>query len=337
MAKLNVNYMGLDLKNPIVVGASTLTADPKMAQQLEAAGAAAIVFKSLFEEQIQMERAQLTDELDEYTERHAEMISIFPHMEHAGPQEHLMLLKKVKESVSIPVIASLNCIYDVTWFEYAKLLEDVGVDALELNLYQMPWDVERTADQIEEEKVRIVKTLKERVAIPISVKLSPYYTNTLNFVKKLDEAGVDAFVLFNRLFQPEISTSKEKHVTRFNLSHSGDFRLGLRYVGLLHKKIGADLCGTNGIYTYKDVIQMLLSGADAVQMVSAIYKNKPAYISQLLKDIMQWMNEKGYQNIYDFKGKLSDSNLGATDVYYRAQYLDYLLKPTEIMKKYPLR
>ncbi|MFA9370430.1 MAG: dihydroorotate dehydrogenase-like protein [Labilibaculum antarcticum] len=337
MANLNVEFMGLKLKNPIVAGACTLSATVEGAQELERAGAAAIVYKSLFEEQIQMERAQLADELDEYTDRNAEMTSIFPAIEHAGAKAHIMRLSEVKKSVSIPVIASLNCIYDVTWFDYAKQLEEAGVDALELNFYQMPGNVDKTAAQLEDEKVKIVETLKERLSIPFCIKLSPYYTNTLNFVNRLDQAGASAFVLFNRLFQPEIDTNTESHVTNFNLSHQGDFKLGLRYVGLLYKKIEGGLCGTNGIYTSEDVLQMLLSGANIVQMVSALYKNKPSHIAQVLAELEQWMDKKGYKSIDEFRGKLSDSELKASDIYYRAQYLDFVLHPEEIINKYPMR
>ncbi|MDE5418834.1 dihydroorotate dehydrogenase-like protein [Labilibaculum sp. DW002] len=337
MANLNVEFMGLKLRNPIIVGACTLSATVEGARELERAGAGAIVYKSLFEEQIQMERAQLDDELDLYTERNAEMTSLFPTLEHAGPTAHILKLIDVKKNVSIPVIASLNCIYDVTWFDYAKQLEDAGVDALELNFYSMPTSMEKTATEIEEEKVKIVKTLKKRLKIPFSIKLSPYYTNTMNFVNRLDEAGASAFVLFNRLFQPEIDIQTEKHVTNFNLSNQGDFKLGIRYVGLLHKKISANLCGTNGIYTFEDVVQMLLCGADVVQMVSALYKNTPDYIAQVLSELENWMDEKGYKSIEEFRGKLSDSELKTSDIYYRAQYLDYILHPEEIINKNLMR
>ncbi|WP_372751681.1 dihydroorotate dehydrogenase-like protein [Labilibaculum sp.] len=337
MANLNVKFMGLNLKNPIIVGACTLSATVEGAQELERAGAAAIVYRSLFEEQIQWERAQLANELDEYTDRNAEMTSIFPTMEHAGPKAHILKLSEVKKNVKIPVIASLNCVYDVTWFDYAKQLEEAGVDALELNFYQMPESVDKSAKEIEDEKVKIVATLKKRLSIPFSIKLSPYYTNSLHFINRLDQAGASAFVLFNRLFQPEINIRTERHLSNFNLSHPGDFKLGLRYVGLLHRKIAGGLCGSNGIYTYEDVLQMLLSGADVVQMVSALYKNKPSYISQVLSEIEKWMDEKGYKSIEEFRGKLSDNELKASDVYYRAQYLDYVLHPEEVVNKYPMR
>nr|WP_320120623.1 dihydroorotate dehydrogenase-like protein [uncultured Marinifilum sp.] len=337
MAKLNVEFMGINLKNPIIVGACTYSASVEGAKKLEQAGAAAIVYKSLFEEQIQMEQAQFTDELDEYAERNAEMISLFPALEHAGPKEHLLKLEEVKKNVNIPVIASLNCLYDVTWFDYALQLEKTGVDALELNFYQVPIDTEKTAAQIEDEKIKIVETLKKRLSIPFSVKLSPYYTNMSNFINRLDKAGASAFVLFNRLFQPEINIKKEKHVTSFNLSNQGDYKLGLRYVGLMHKKIKGELCGSNGIYSCEDVVQMILSGADTIQMVSAIYKNEPSHISKILSELENWMDNQGYKTIDEFKGKLSDNELKASDVYYRAQYLDYLLQPEEARSKNVMR
>jgi dihydroorotate dehydrogenase (fumarate) len=216
-------------------------------------------------------------------------------------------------------------------------LEDAGIDALELNFYQMPGSVDKTAAQLEDEKVKIVETLKKRLSIPFCIKLSPYYTNTLNFVNRLDQAGASAFVLFNRLFQPEIDINTESHVTNFNLSHQGDFKLGLRYVGLLYKKIEGGLCGTNGIYTYEDVVQMLLSGADIVQMVSALYENKPSHIAKVLAGLEEWMDKKAYKSIDEFRGKLSDSEMKASDIYYRAQYLDFILHPEEIINKYPMR
>ncbi|MCZ4694119.1 dihydroorotate dehydrogenase-like protein [Ancylomarina euxinus] len=337
MANLNVEFMGLKLRNPIIVGACTLSATVEGARELERAGAGAIVYKSLFEEQIQMERAQLDDEMDAYSERNAEMVSIFPTLEHAGPTAHIIKLIDVKKNISIPVIASLNCVYDVTWFDYAKQLEDAGVDALELNFYSMPTSMDKTAAEIEEEKVKIVQTLKKRLKIPFCIKLSPYYTNTMNFVSRLDKAGASSFALFNRLFQPEVNIDEECHMTRFNLSNRGDFKLALRYVGLLHNKIKGALCGTNGIYTHEDIIQMLLSGADVVQMVSAIYKNQPSYIAEVLAELENWMDTKGYKSINEFKGKLSANELKSSDIYYRAQYLDFLLKPEEIINKYPMR
>ena len=182
MADLSTTYMGLKLKNPLVLGASNLVNKPEVIQQLEKAGIGAIVYKSLFEEQIQLESAQLDDELHEYEERHAEMTSIFPDMEHAGPKEHLFNVKTLKENTTVPIIASLNAIYETSWVEYAKELEKTGVDALEINLYATPGYFEVAGEGIEDKQIQIVKSVKKAVKIPVSVKLSPFYTNTLNFI-----------------------------------------------------------------------------------------------------------------------------------------------------------
>ncbi|MCT4615783.1 MAG: dihydroorotate dehydrogenase-like protein [Marinifilaceae bacterium] len=337
MVNLQVEYMGLKLKNPLIVGASPMSSDIKTAKQLEQAGASALVYRSLFEEQIQMERAQLADELDIYSDRNAEMISLFPALKHSGPEKHLLNIKQLKENLNIPVIASLNCMYDVTWYEYAKLLEETGVDALELNFYSVIDDIDKTPENIETERIRIVETLASRLNIPFSIKLSPYYTNILNFVSRMDKAGAKAFVLFNRLFQPEIDIESEAHLTNFNLSKRGNFRVAMRYIGILNNKINADLCANNGIYNSVDIIQMLLSGANTVQLVSTLYKNQADYLKTLLRDIEIWMKSKGYKSIEDFRGKLSDSKIKTTETYYRAQYLDYLLRPEEIINKYPMR
>jgi dihydroorotate dehydrogenase (fumarate) len=196
MADLKTKYLGIELKNPVIIGASNLVTDISNIKKAEEFGAAAIVYKSLFEEQIQLERAQLEDELHEYDERHAEMVSLFPSVEHAGPEEHLLNLRKVKESVSIPVIASLNAIYKETWVEYASLVEQTGVDALELNFYFVPREMKTDGRSINENQISILKAVKEKVKLPVSVKLSPFYANPLNIISLMDKAGARGFVLF---------------------------------------------------------------------------------------------------------------------------------------------
>ncbi|MBN1197810.1 MAG: dihydroorotate dehydrogenase, partial [Bacteroidales bacterium] len=189
MANLTTHYMGLKLKNPVIIGASNLVTDPDNIKKMEQEGAAAIVYKSLFEEQIELERLQLSEELNQYNDRHAEMISLFPDIEHAGPREHLHNLRKVVESVSIPVIASLNCIYDETWVEYAKLIEETGVNGIELNLYAVPGDFKPEGKTIINEQLDIITHVKQNLKIPVSVKLSPFYTNLLNVMQQMYYAG----------------------------------------------------------------------------------------------------------------------------------------------------
>ena len=336
MADLSTTYMGVKLKNPIILGASNLVTKPEVIKELEEVGIAAIVYKSLFEEQIQLESLQFDEELNEYANRNSEMVSIFPDIEHAGPKEHLHNLEKLKQNTSVPVFASLNALYEPSWVEYAKLLEETGVDGLELNLYATPGYFEVGASSIEDKQYQIVRSVKKAVKIPVSVKLSPFYTNTLNFIKKLDEAGVDGFVMFNRFFQPEIDIEKEVFDFPWELTQSRDHHLSLRYVGLLHGNIEGSVCGSRGIYTSEDVIRLLLAGADVVQIVSAIYKNQPAYVGTMLAEIQTWMDKKGYKKLDDFRGNLSRKNLKDPYTYQRAQYVDILMKSEEIFKKYPM-
>ncbi len=333
MTKLNTSYMGIELKNPIIVGANNMVTNPENLKKMEDAGAAAVVYRSLFEEQIQLEAAQMDDELDEYAERHAEMTSLFPSMEHAGPREHLVNVKKAREVLSIPLIASLNAIYEETWMEYAKLLEETGVDGLELNFYYVPRDSKVAGADVISKQIDILKKVKSSVSIPVSVKLSPFYANPLNVISRMDETGVDAFVLFNRIFQPEIDIEKEEHIVDFPLSTEYENKLPLRFTGLLYSNINASIASARGIQTGQDVVKMLLAGADAIQAVGTFYKNKISHISKMVSDIEKWMDQKGYKSLDDFKGKLSDKKLNDPFVYKRAQYVDLLMKSDELFKK----
>lgn len=336
MANLSSTYMGVKLRNPLILGASNLVTKPEVIKELEEAGIAAIVYKSLFEEQIQLESLQLDEDMNEYANRNSEMGRIFPEITHAGPKEHIYHLKKLKESTSVPVFASLNALYEPSWVEYARALESTGVDGLELNLYATPGYFEVGAASIEDKQFQIVKSVKKAVKIPVSVKLSPFYTNTMNFVKKLDEAGVDGFVMFNRFFQPEIDVENEIFHFPWELTQPRDHQLALRYAGLLHGNIEGSICASRGIYTAEDVIRMILSGADVVQIVSTIYKNQPSVVTTILSGMNDWMDKKGYKNLSDFRGKLSRKNLRDPFIYQRAQYVDILMKSEEIFKKYPM-
>ncbi len=337
MAELKTTYMGIELKNPIILGASNLVTDIEKIKKAEQAGAAAIVYKSLFEEQIHLENLEMDQAMEAYEERYAEMVSMFPKIEHAGPEEHLRNLKKAKDSVNIPVIASLNCVYKETWLEYAQKIQETGVDAIELNFYAAPKNFDVLGSSIVNEQIEIIQEIKGNLDIPVSVKLSPYYTNPPGVISTMDKSGADAFVLFNRLFQSEIDIDKEELSFPWNLSQPGDNRLAIRYAGLLCGNINANICANTGILTGNDVVQMLLAGADVVQVVSTVYKNKIEHIAQMLSDVEKWMDKKGYQNIDAFKGKMSKKNL--TDdpyAYTRAQYVDILLHSQNVFNKYPM-
>lgn len=258
------------------------------------------------------------------------MITVHPDVEHAGPAEHLMWVRKAKEAVKIPVIASLNAVNKETWIEYSKKLEETGVDGLELNFYAVPTDFEKTGDQIEQEQIDILKEIKKNISIPVSVKLSSFYSNPLHFISKVDKAGVNGFVLFNRFFQPDINVTREANTFPFNLSQRKDHRLPLRFAGLLYNNIKGDVCASTGIMQGEDVIKMILAGADCVQVVSTLYKNKIGQITKILDDVKEWMDHKGYNFLDDFRGKLSRKNIKDPWIYKRAQYIRLLLNANPV-------
>ena len=332
MINLKTNYLGMELKNPIIVGASDLSNDNSNLKAAEESGAAAIVFKSLFEEQIQLERFEMDNQMEEYNERHAEMVTLFPKLHHNGPHEHLNKLRKAKESVGIPVIASLNAIYKETWLEYAKLIEDTGVDAIELNFYAVPGDFKKDEREIINQQIELVKEIKKILNIPVSVKLSPYYTNILKVIAEMSKAGADGFILFNRLFQADIDLEKESHYSPFSLSSENDNKLPLRFAGLLYDNVKSDICASSGIFTGYDVIKMIMAGAGSVQVVSALYKHKISHINTMLEDMIMWMKSKGYNTLKEIRGKLSEKNTKDPFIYKRAQYIDLILNSGALLK-----
>jgi dihydroorotate dehydrogenase (fumarate) len=330
--------MGIELRNPVIVGSNNLVTNIDNLKRIEQAGAAAIVYKSLLEEQIQLENLELSEIKAEYEDRHAEMVTLFPNTasESSGPEEHLLKLRKAKEAVSIPLFASLNALHDETWIEYAKKIEQTGVDGIELNFYTLPEKSSGKFTDIEKKQIQTLKEVKSVVSIPVSVKLSPFYSNPLQFILDLDKAGADAFVLFNRLFQPDIDIQKEEHIFPFNLSNAEDKRLPLRFAGLLYGQMKASVCSSSGIFSGYDVIKMILAGADSVQVVSVLYLSQIEVIKSILKEVEEWMDSKGYNTIDSFRGKLSNKKAENKLPYQRAQYSDILMNATAILKKYKI-
>ncbi|MEE8591374.1 MAG: dihydroorotate dehydrogenase-like protein [Spirochaetia bacterium] len=326
MANLNTTYMGLELKNPFIAGASGYTANLDRIKQLEEAGAAAIVTASLFEEQIQYERFRLEEDLHQFDNLYAEMTGFFPQVKHAGPKEHLTWVKKAKQGVGIPVIASLNAVNRKVWSEWAVQLEDTGADGLELNFYATPSAFDRSSMDVEQEQIEISGEIKNKVKVPVSVKLSPFYSNPLHFIKNLDEVGVQGFVLFNRLFQPDINVEEEANRYRHNLSTEVEHEGPLRYAGLLHGNIQGDVCANSGILSGKDAVKLILAGAVCVQVVSTLYKNKISSLSNLIREAESWMDGKGYKDLGAFRGKMSAKNNSDPGFYRRAQYVKHLIK-----------
>ena len=335
---LTTDYGGLTLKNPIVMGASNIVTDIDNLVKLEQAGVGAIVYKSLFEEQIQLESFQLDQTQEAFSDWDAEHASFFPSARHAGPAEHLRQLKEAKSKLTIPLIGSLNCVNDETWLQYALKMIDTGIDGLELNFYNNNIDFAAKSATIEDRQLKTLELVRAGARqLPLFVKLSPFYSNTLHLISRMDKIGADGFVLFNRLFQPDIDIDLEEHHFPYNFSSESDNRLALRYAGLLHKKIKAGVIANTGVLSGKDAVKMLLAGANAVQVVSTVYKKGIGQITIMLEEMQTWMKKKGYNNLDDFRGKLSKENLSDPFAYKRAQYVDILMKSEMFLQYHPKR
>lgn len=333
MKNLETTFMGIKLENPIILGASNISSNLKQLKKAEEQGVGAIVYKTLFEEQVQLESLQLEERLGQYADIHAEMTSLYPDVEFSEADYHLTRLKKAKDTLSVPLIASLNAVNNESWIKYAKMIEETGVDGIEVNLYQTPTDFSLSGEEVEKNQINVIKEIKKNISIPISVKLSSDYTNVLNFIKQVDEAGADSLVLFNSFFQPDIDIEKETHAKSFNLSQKGDYKKSLRYAGMLYGNIKSDICSSRGVFDGEDVVKLILSGATAVQVVSAIYKNGTKRIGEIKQGLTDWMESKGYNSLDEFRGKLANNNLDKNInslVYKRAQYIDLLLSSDTI-------
>jgi dihydroorotate dehydrogenase (fumarate) len=325
MADLRTRYLGLELKNPLVVGACSLSKHIDTIRQIEAAGAGCIVIKSLFEEQIQLERSKFEESLAQYDELYAEAVHLFPKIQHGGPKEHLHWVAEAKKSVGIPLIASLNAISEEIWVEYARQLADTGVDGLEVNFYSLPLDPQKSSADIERQELDIFAKIRDAVKIPIAVKLHPFYTNLMHIATAFDRLGANGIVLFNRFFQPDINPDNEQERTMLTLSAPNDSLLPLRWTALLSGRIKADLISSTGVQSGKDIARMILAGANAVQVVSALYKNKVTHLGTMLGDLQGWMKAKGYGSLDEFRGKASKKNIKDPWAFERGQYIKALL------------
>ena len=335
---LTTDYGGLTLKNPLVMGASNIVTDTDNLVKLEEAGVGAIVYKSLFEEQIQLESYQLDQVQETYSNWDAEHESFFPSTRHAGPTEHLRQLKEAKSKLKIPLIGSLNCVNDESWLEYALKMLDTGIDGLELNFYNNNVDFSLKAAAIEDRQLKTLELVRAGARqIPLFVKLSPFYSNPLHMISQMDRIGADGFVLFNRLFQPDIDIDLEEHHFPYNFSSDTDNRLALRYAGLLHGKIKAGIIANTGVFSGRDAVKMILAGATGVQVVSTVYKKGISQITVMLEEMKAWMKKKGYNSLDDFRGKLSKENMTDPFAYKRAQYVDILMKSEMFLQYHPKR
>jgi dihydroorotate dehydrogenase (fumarate) len=325
MADLRTSYMGIPLKNPIVVGSSPLSTRVETIAAMEAAGASAVVLKSLFEEQVRIDAEAFERDLAEHDDTSAEAVSMFPHLQHAGTRTHVYWVSEARKAVHIPLVASINCVTPVEWAEYAKALEGAGVDGIELNLYTTSRDLDTTGAEIEDRELGILNQVRQAVRVPIGVKLHPFYTNLPNVVKRMEEAGADGFVMFNRLFQPDIDVDSETKKARYQETDSRDTLLPLRWIALLSGQIRAGIAASTGISSGRDIARVLLAGARATQIVGVLLREKPAAIGRMLTELGAWMDLHNYKNLEEFRGKLARSNPNESWNFTSGQYVEGLL------------
>lgn len=324
MADLHTTYLGIQLESPLVVAASSISNYIDRIEMAEKAGAGALVIRSLFEEQIMFDALQLEDSLSVGSESFPEALSYFPDIKHGEAEEHLMWIRKTRDVVKMPLIGSLNAVSPGAWLKYAKQLEETGIDALELNVYAVATNPDKTSTDIENNLYEIVKAVKESVSIPVSVKLSPFYTSPLNVARQLSQDGVDGLVLFNRFLQPDIDPVSESLKNEMVYSTSAEIKVPLRHIALLYGRIDSDLAITSGVHSGLDAVKAILAGASVVQTASALLMNGIPYLSTMLREIEAWMDERGYATLGDFRGKLSQRDAEDPFVFERAQYVKLL-------------
>jgi dihydroorotate dehydrogenase (fumarate) len=295
-------------------------------KRLEDAGASAIVMYSLFEEQISHEAAELAHYLTHGTESYAEAVSYFPDPGEykTGPDEYLEQVRKAVRSLEVPVIASLNGVSAGGWTDYAKKIEEAGADALELNVYYIPTDTAMSSHQVEEMYINVLKAVKKSIHIPVAIKLSPYFSSMANMAVRLDEAGADALVLFNRFYQPDIDLEKLEVSPSVILSTPQALRLPLRWIAILYGRVKASLGATSGIHTAEDVLKILMAGADVTMMASALLKNGPEHLTRVLKDLERWMHDHEYDSVMQMKGSMSHKSVAEPAAFERANYMKVL-------------
>lgn len=323
---LTTKYLGLKLKNPIVPSASPLSKTVERVKMLEDAGAAAVVVYSLFEEQIEHEDNEFEHYMSYGTESFAEALTYFPKPAEytMGPEEYLKHISNLKKAVSIPVIGSLNGVSKGGWMKYAKLIEEAGADALELNVYYIASNIEDDGAKVEEIYIRDLRAIKSTVKIPVAIKLSPYFSSVGNVVKKLDEAGADGLVLFNRFYQPDIDLDTLEVVPNLELSTSNDLRLPLRWIATMYGKVKASLAATSGIHTYQDVLKAMMVGSDVAMLCSELLANGIPRITEILKDLEAWMEKNEYSSIDMMKGSMSQKSVADPAAFERANYMKAL-------------
>ncbi len=321
---LTSNFLGFELKNPIVPSASPLTGDVDTILALEEAGAAAVVLPSLFEEQIEHEAMAVHHALDYGMDFSPEATAgYFPEMDdyNTGPGDYLSLLARAKSETAIPVIASLNGTSTGGWTVYARILEDAGVDALELNIYLVAAEIAKAGIDVESDYLRLVESVRQAVSVPLAVKVGPFFSSMSNMAQRLVGAGANGLVLFNRFYQPDIDLEDLTIVPNLVLSTSDDLRLPLRWIAILKGRIEASLAATTGVHTADDVLKLILAGADVTMMAAALLKNGPQHITGIVEGVGEWLSERGYESVEQAKGSLSQASSPDPAAFERSNYM----------------
>ena len=321
---LTTTYLGMKLRSPLVMSASqALSEELDNVRRAEDAGAGAVVLYSLFEEQLRMEARELDHHMTAGTESFAESLTYFPEPSefHLGPEGYLKHIQQAKKAVKIPVIASLNGMSLGGWTDFAKQIEEAGADALELNIYYVPADLSLSSANVEKTYLDILKAVKSAVKIPVAVKLSAFFSNLANMAKRLDEAGANGLVLFNRFYQPDIDLDALEVTPKVLLSTPQAMRLPLRWIAILHGRIKADLAGTSGIHTGEDAIKMLMVGANVTMLCSALLKNGVNHLRTVEQEMRNWMEKHEYESVSQMRGSISQLKCENPTAFERAQYI----------------
>src|SRR5271157_1454404 len=320
---LSTKYLGMELRTPLVASASPISQEISHIRSLEDAGASAVVLYSLFEEQLRQENLELERDLNAGTESFAESLTYFPKTNefHTGPEGYLNHIRKAKEAVDIPIIASLNGSTLGGWTKYAKQVEQAGADAIECNLYFIPTNMEILGSDVEESYLDVLREVKTSVHIPVAAKLSPFFSNLANIAKRMDQMGTDGLVLFNRFYQPDIDLEELEIKPNVLLSSPHELRLPLTWIGILHGRIRASLAATSGVYGPEDVIKLLMVGADVTMMCSALIRNGIKHLSQVEKGVREWMENHEYESVHQMQGSMSQLRCPDPGAFERAQYM----------------
>lgn len=321
---LTTTYLGLELRSPLVVGAAApLSEDISNLKRMEDAGAAAIVLHSLFEEQLRQDQLDLHHHLQQHTHSFAEALTYFPEPDffHVGPDVYLNHIRQAKDMVDVPIIASLNGSTPGGWIDYARQIQQAGADALELNIYAIPTDLDWTGADVEAQYIETLKTVKAAVTIPVAVKLSPYFSNLANMAKKLSEAGANGLVLFNRFYQPDIDIEELEVRPHVLLSTPQDLRLPMRWIAILYQRLNLDFAATSGIHKAPDVVRMMMAGAKVTMLVSVLLRHGIDYLKTIEVDLNQWLEENEYESIRQMQGSMSQVNCPNPSEFERAQYM----------------